>query len=305
MPVPGFPYGNPNPYGPQPVTPPIGTGIPAGGGNTVPYVPTNIPTTTTQSNVADIPNLETLTKAINDLNIAAQQQANVSRIPGEAGLEQQSSANIASELGGQVPPDVEALLRQQGAEQNVVSGRDSNSAYLRALGLTSLGQQQAGQQNLSAAAARNPLAPLFDPTSQLLTAGQAGQLGLGQQAENIAQQRLALEAQRLFGPSRISFSGGVPNMNIPTYSGTGGTAQVTPARTGPMGLPPGVMDYGPSGDYVDQPYQDWLDSLYGSGTDATTTNDLFPGLGGDQSLPPDWQPGVALPDYVDASLYGG
>lgn len=299
-----------NPLG-TPTTPTTTGAIPAGSPATLPYVPTNVPQTTTTSNLADLPNIETLTKAINDLNIAAQQQANVSRIPGEANLEAQSSANIAAGMAGQVNPDVIALLKQQGAEQNVGTGRDSNAAYLRALGNTSQQQQQLAQQNLSAATARNPLANLYDPTSQLLTAAQAGQLGLGQQAANLAQQRLALEFQRLFGPSRISYAGGSPSTDLSAYSGTGGTAMgpTTPASSGMGNLlfPPSTASTQTGiGGGLDAETQYWLDQLnQPQGMDTSVVDQLFPGLGGDQTLPPDWQPGVALPDYVDPSLYGG
>lgn len=57
-------------------------------------------------------------------------------------------ANIASETAGQVPEDVINLLKQQGAEQNVSTGAGSNAAYLRSLGLTSLGLKDTGQKNL-------------------------------------------------------------------------------------------------------------------------------------------------------------
>jgi hypothetical protein len=104
--------------------------------------------------------------AVNAFNRAQQQQANLSRIPGAAGLEGQSSANIASELSGSVPTDVLNMLGEQAAERGVSTGSinapGANAAYLRALGLTSLDQQARGQQDLSAAYSRNPDAPLFD-----------------------------------------------------------------------------------------------------------------------------------------------
>lgn len=307
-----------NPGGVAPTAPTTTGAIPAGAPATLPYVPTNVPQTTTTSNISDIPNIETLTKAINDLNIAAQQQANVSRIPGEAGLEAQSSDLIKQQLGGQVPADVINLLKQQGAEQNVGTGRDSNAAYLRALGLTSLGQEQAGQAGLTAATARNPLANLFDPSSQLLTPAQAAALGLRQQEENLRQQELALQFQRLFGPSRITQATGTPNTDLSMYSGTGGTAMSPP--TGPMGLPPDIANYGPSGDYVDQPYQDWIDALYSgvpsdvpAGTVSAGGSSLAPGSPGTYwDMPPTgttfndlsaFAPGAQFGDM--SALYGG
>ena len=304
-----------NPGGAAPTAPTTTGAIPAGAPATLPYVPTNVPQTTTTSNISDIPNIETLTKAINDLNIAAQQQANVSRIPGEAGLEAQSSDLIKQQLAGQVPADVMALLRQQGAEQNVGTGRDSNAAYLRALGLTSIGQEQAGQAGLTAATARNPLANLFDPTTQTLTAAQAGQLGLQQQAANLAQQRLALEFQRLFGPSSITQATGTPNTDLSMYSGTGGTAMgpapVVNTGMGNLLFPPPTG--GGTGTTSSEDMASWFERNFGVPYDPTnptvtqTVDQLFPGFTQDQNLPPDWQPGVALPDTgtMDALYTGG
>lgn len=135
------------------------------------------------------PDLAAVTELVNLLNRNAQQQANQNRIPGASGLEQQSSSNIASLLAGNVPSDVQRNLYQTAAERGIAVGSpgsdNSQSALLRALGLTSLGLQSQGQSDLSAAYARNPAAPIFDPTTQLLTPAQklaaeqnANQLGL-------------------------------------------------------------------------------------------------------------------------------
>jgi hypothetical protein len=95
-------------------------------------------------------------------------------------LEAASSANIDSELQGQLPADVLMQLNQQAAERGVSTGSpgsdNSNAAALRALGLTSLDLTGRGQSDLSSAVGRNPAAPIFDPTTQLLTPYQAGNL---------------------------------------------------------------------------------------------------------------------------------
>lgn len=126
------------------------------------------------------PDLASLSDLINSINRNAQQASNAGRIPGGAGLEQQSSNNISSELSGQLPNDVIRQLTQSAAERGIATGApgsdNANSSLLQALGLNSLQLQQQGQQNLSAADARNPGAPIFDPTSMLLTPYQAGQL---------------------------------------------------------------------------------------------------------------------------------
>lgn len=221
------------------------------------------------SNVADLPDIIALTKAIDALNLQAQQNANMSRIPGEQGLEQQSSDLIKQQLAGEVPADVRNLLQQQGAESNVVSGRDTNAAYLRALGLTSLGQEQAGQGNLSAAVARNPVAPIFDPSSQLITPYQQGML-------NIDQAQLALEAQRLAQARATGGGGGGQGY----YGGTGGTAQGPNPNLGNLLFPT-----------ITQPSPDsgWSPTMDMTGFDPNDPSTWLTPFEGDMSLPTDLQ----------------
>lgn len=152
------------------------------------------------------PNLSSLTELINGLNQTAQTNANAARVPNNPALEQQSSGNIGSLLKGEIPQDVINQLSQQAAERGVANGSpgsaNSNAALLRSLGLTSLDLQQTGQQNLTAADARNPGAPIFDPTTQLLTPYQAGTL-------NNQGNQLALEWYKALNPgSRVSGGGG-------------------------------------------------------------------------------------------------
>lgn len=157
-------------------------------------------------------NMVEVTNLINSLNLAAQQTANRGRIPDGSALEAQSSQNIASQLSGQLPPDVMRMMQQQSAERGVsqgVSGSPNDSAaYLRALGLSSLDMQNQGQQHLSAATARNPAAPLYDPSQMVLSPYQSGQLinqNQGNQLQSgqldlsrwVAQQNAAAEQSRI------------------------------------------------------------------------------------------------------------
>lgn len=145
-----------------------------------------------------------LTTYINQLNRTGQTAANQARLPNEAALETQSSANIGNELAGNVDPSVIRLLQQQGAERGIRVGTDSpnaNAAYLQALGLTGYQLQQQGQRDLTAATARNPVAPLFDPATQVMTPYQSGTLGIEQGRLDLAAQaeanRSAEEEARL------------------------------------------------------------------------------------------------------------
>jgi hypothetical protein len=125
-------------------------------------------------------------QAVTGANIASQTAANAARIPGETGLETQSSSNIGQELKGQLPADVMNQLAQQAAEAGI-GGSSSPAAYLKALGLTSLSQESQGQTDLTAATARNPGAQPFDASSMLLTPAQAGQMNLQQQGQQLTQ----------------------------------------------------------------------------------------------------------------------
>lgn len=157
---------------------------------------------------------------VNSINRNAQQSALSARIPNNPALEAKSSENIASELSGQVPQDVMNLLAQQAAERGVatgdVGGPNANAAYLRSLGLTSLEQQQVGQQNLSAADVRNPAAPIYDPSQQILTPYQGERVGLQGGGLNLrafedlmqnqlAQEKLALQQAQLYSNPSLNY----------------------------------------------------------------------------------------------------
>lgn len=132
--------------------------------------------------------------AINAANRAAQQAANASRIPNASGLENLSSGNIGNALSGIVPGDIAQKLQQQAAERGIATGMgnspNANSAYLRALGLTSLDMTNKGQEWLGAAYARNPGAPIYDPTHLILTPYQQEQIKLGRSDLDLKRQGL-------------------------------------------------------------------------------------------------------------------
>jgi hypothetical protein len=127
---------------------------------------------------------------VNAQNRANQTLANQARIPGAAGLEAKSSANIADQLMGKIPEDVLAMLGQGAGERSVGTGMigapASEAAYRRALGLTSIGQQEAGQKNLSAAYARNPGAPLYNAGEFAITPLQQAQLDLTRRGQDLS-----------------------------------------------------------------------------------------------------------------------
>lgn len=149
----------------------------AGPYGSVPQVPDP---TTSQSkaiggNVKNLGNLGNLTTSLNTTiakNAALPYQLN---LPNYGAMTGQSSNNILSLLKGQVPPDVANQIAQMAAERGVATGSigspNSNTALLRALGLTSLGLQQQGEGELTGAIGRTPTGKQFDPTTFLTTPG--------------------------------------------------------------------------------------------------------------------------------------
>lgn len=231
--------------------------------------------------------LTDLTNYINNLQRTAQTLANQARIPQAAGLEEQSSANIAAGMKGIVNPDVLRQLQVQAAERGISMGPESpatNAAYLQALGLTSYGLQEQAQRDLSAAYARNPAAPLFDPTTQLLTPSQAGSLALEQQRLQqqayLEQERLDLERERM----RMAGAGGGGGY----YAGS---PRGTTTQTYGGGVDPTTRTYGgATGDILSGSIapefsrSDWWASIgYGAGAPTTTGPGTFyagPSYGG-------------------------
>lgn len=96
----------------------------------------------------------------------------LANLPNYADMVGQRTQNIGSQLKGQLPQDVINQISQQAAERGVGSGSpgsaNSNSAYLRALGLNSMQLQQQGSQNLSSAIADTPVPQLFNPASLIV-----------------------------------------------------------------------------------------------------------------------------------------
>ena len=152
----------------------------------VPSVPS--PTTTagtaTAGNAANLPALTSLAGAVNTFNQQQQQGQLIRGLPQYSAMVGTSSRNILNELEGRVPQDVLAQMEQTAAERGIGTGTagsaSGNAALLRALGLTSLGLQQQGEQNLTGAIARTPQAPLFNPASFFVSPEQQ------QQAESAA-----------------------------------------------------------------------------------------------------------------------
>lgn len=151
------------------------TGVQAGQGpyGAVPTVPNPLSSQTTalSGNAAILNELLGLAKGAGGASAAGAQQQLISNLPGYEGLTTQASANIADDLAGKLGPDILALLNQQGAERGIgfdPTSPNAGAAAMRAMGLTSDALRARGQQELTAAIARTPTGPQFDPSTMLL-----------------------------------------------------------------------------------------------------------------------------------------
>lgn len=176
-------------YGPKsPATPAVAGGTTAAGTLTgatptgytaasggVPQVPSP-QTTQAQAitgNIANLPKLTGLASDVNAFNLGEVTKQYLAGIPQYNAMTTESSGNILAALRGEVPSDVTNLLQQSAAERGIATGGagspNANAAYLRALGLTSLGQQQYGEQALTGAVARMPRTALYNVAGGMVT----------------------------------------------------------------------------------------------------------------------------------------
>ncbi len=220
------------------------------------------------SNIAALPQIEQLTKMVNEINQRAQQTANAGRIPGGAGLEETSSANIQRALAGELDPSVINQLGQQAAERGAMTGSPlgpgSNAAYLKALGLNSLDLMNTGQDWLSQATARNPAAPIVNAGGMTLTPEQQAQIDLQQQslAEQVRSNRARESLSRGSGGGVGGGSGGgsmrpaSPAMNWADLFGSdSGNAFAAPTATTSSGWENDPFDWAWNGSTEFQPFQ--------------------------------------------------
>jgi len=114
-------------------------------------------------------------------------------LPGYQGLVGQRSANIGGLLRGQVPEDVQLQMAQGinwGGSSRGIRGDSPNLAaqWRKALGITSLGLQQQGSQQLGQAIEQTPVPEIWNPlelymsqlkAQQELAAASQGEKGFG------------------------------------------------------------------------------------------------------------------------------
>lgn len=178
--------------------------------------------------------------------IGAGNQVN-SQLPGYAGDLTTVGQNIEADLKGEVSPDVMAELQQTAAEQGISTGGATGAAYLKALGLTSLGLEQTGQQDLQSILSSLPGARIAENPTFYTTTGQdleaRQQNSLWAAAPNpMAAARAGLAATGA-GYATGAGSGGV---RLPAPLPNPGTS-LPPAPVSPLNPFPAIEDVNPPG----------------------------------------------------------
>ena len=292
-------------------------------------------TLTAQGNLNALPYDQQLSSVINQTNQLAQQQANNSRIPGEAGLEQQSSDDISAQLAGNLAPGTVSGIQDSMAQRYGSAGFGEDSAAIsaaaeRAMGLTAEQQVAAGQSGLTAATARNPSAPIFDMSNLMVSPGQYSQTAMQEAALRQAAARNSAgggtggtgavgttTAPRITGAQGPASGGNTAATGGTGRSGTGGGNVGLTGSTGAVPtLPDGSPDYTqpfnyttPGGSSLVWTGQDWS-SLFGDPYSSTGTTSApydpasfnDPGFGTDLQYP-GWNPYAGdtgynyMPDY--------
>lgn len=150
------------------------------------------------------------------------QHAYIANLPDYQNMRTQQSANIGSQLQGEVPQDVVNQILQQAAERGIMTGTpgssNSNASMLRALGLTSIGQQQQGTENLNTAIAQTPVAELWNPMSLYVPQTLGREERASYEASRAAEFARSQASQRnpWQGGGTNWASGGMPNLRSPT-----------------------------------------------------------------------------------------
>lgn len=253
--------------------------------------------------------IKAMSEMVTQLNIDAQQKANASRIPGAAGLEKQSSTNIADALSGKLPADVINQIAQASAERGVGTGNpmgaSTNADLLKAIGLNSLQLQGQGQSWLDQALGRNPSGQIANTQALVTTPAQAEQLALARQAQELDYLKFLQSLQANKTAPRTGYGGSPGN-----YAPSGGS--FAPATNWSSGVnnaftptsPTSPVNYGTmaGSDWTPGTITNTLDPLYG----YTPTQ----GLPNSTPQPLTWENSGwndLLPSTPDVSmdLYGG
>lgn len=232
---------------------------------------------------------------LNELNIGQQQAANQARIPGAAGLEAQSSADIAALLNPPAMfPEVDRRAAEVSAGRGIAGSSGAGATGVRMTDEERLRRMALGEQFLSAATARNPAAPIVDPMNFVIT----------------PYQQAGLDLQRYLGQQRYSTSpyggsgfrggaGGGPEQGLDLNTALG---LLTPPATRPsygggsgsgaLSVTDPLISTPPPGTYYDPLTNSDVYSPGGTPFINYPDSSSYDGqIGWDPDFDPDWDPG--------------
>lgn len=256
----------------------------------------NLAADTAFGNLQAAPNIDTLTKLVNDINSTAQQKLNASRL-GPAGQAVQDTllGNAAAGAQGQLTPSELRILQMSAAERGAGGGfgvdspnisSDFMDRYLR----TSYERQQDALKNYSTLLADNPSAPLYGAQNNLVTPGVY--------ANTAAQQA---DLQYKYAALQAAINAGNQNRAM----NRGAAPTTTTAPPAPSAFPTFTPAPGPSyvPDYSNAPgvnYDPYYDlpgyEVPAPGTPSSSFSSLFPSGAEPQQGVTDWQ-------YWDSGSY--
>lgn len=148
----------------------------AGAYGGIPQVPSPQATQTASitGNLAALPEAQKLAEQTNAFNISQAPAPYIANLPNYQNLLGQTSGNALALARGELPADVVYQLGQAAAERGATVGAapgspNTNTAYLKALGLNSLQAQQTGLNQFGQLMGLTPTAPLMNPATQFVT----------------------------------------------------------------------------------------------------------------------------------------
>lgn len=239
--------------------------------------PTQIAQQTAAGNLGAAASNTQLATLINEVNQAAQQAANASRLgPEGQGIQNLLLQNTAAQAGGMLDPTTEQMLRSNIAQRYGAAGMGVDSpalasAYLSATGRTVEDLQNQGMANYLQLLSANPSAPIFNmgdlitPSStyaQAASAEAARQQAAQQFAQTYALQQQQLQQQAQQAADQLAYQYYAANLRSGGYGGSS-----TPSASAwNTRAPAGGTDYGTN------PFNPYQTVVYGPQESTTTSS---------------------------------
>jgi hypothetical protein len=218
---------------------------------------TSSPSSTAASAISgttsNLSSLYGLASSVNQFNTQQALQSEEATTPGYAGNMSKWASDISSLLSGQVSSDTKYQLQEAAAERGVSTGTSgsqaSNSSYLRALGLTSLGLEQTGASQLASMLGSSVKTSNMDLSPYMTTA--SDQQNAQQYANTVASTAspaASAAASTAAAKSGLSTGASLAGGNqggggtssiaslLSSILGTGGAGTITGSGTGTSGI---------------------------------------------------------------------